>query len=107
MAAVLNRASPHTGTGTNLLKDSLRPHKKVAWLMVFFSMITNLAALAMSLYMMQLFDRVMSSRSHDTLVFLTLAIGMAIVLAGVLEAVRQNIANRLGTWLARKSAPNF
>lgn len=94
-------------TGVNLLKDSLRPHKKVALLLVFFSMISNLAALAMSLYMMQLFDRVMSSRSHDTLMFLTLAIVMAILLAGALEAVRQNVANRLGTWLAQKIGPEL
>ena len=107
MAAVLNRASPHVAGRTNLLKESLRPHKKVALLLVFFSMISNLAALAMSLYMMQLFDRVMSSRSQDTLIFLTLAIGMAILLAGALEAVRQNVANRLGTWLAQKIGPEL
>ncbi len=107
MAAVLNRTSPQVAGKTNLLKESLRPHKKVALLLVFFSMISNLAALAMSLYMMQLFDRVMSSRSQDTLIFLTLAIGMAILLAGVLEAVRQNVANRLGTWLAQKIGPEL
>ena len=49
MAAVLNRASPQVAGKTNLLKESLRPHKKVALLLVFFSMISNLAALAMSL----------------------------------------------------------
>lgn len=107
MASLPNHAAVARPTGTNLLKDSLRPHKKVALLLIFFSMISNLAALAMSLYMMQLFDRVMSSRSEDTLMFLTLAIVMAILLAGALEAVRQNVANRLGTWLAQKIGPEL
>ena len=58
MAAVLNRASPQVAGKTNLLKESLRPHKKVALLLVFFSMISNPPELAMSLYLMQFFDRV-------------------------------------------------
>ena len=91
----------------NLLKDSLRPHRGVAVQLILFSMITNLSALAMSLYMMQLFDRVLSSRSQDTLFFLVLAIMLVITLAGLLEGVRQKIANRIGTWLSQKLGPQL
>ena len=92
---------------TNLLKSLLRPHRGLALQLIFFSMVTNLAALAMSLYMMQLFDRVLASRSKDTLLFLTLAIVLAILLAGALEAVRQNVANRVGTWIAQSIGPTL
>jgi ATP-binding cassette, subfamily C, bacterial exporter for protease/lipase len=102
--AFLNGKAPPAG-GENLLKDSLRPHRSILWQLIFFSMITNLAALAMSLYMMQLFDRVLSSRSYDTLLFLTIAITLAMVLAGLLEGVRQIVANRMGTWLGQKLGP--
>lgn len=91
----------------NLLKSLLRPHKGLALKLIFFSMITNMAALAMSLYMMQLFDRVLSSRSKDTLLFLSIAIVLAIILAGALEAVRQNVANRVGTWIAQNIGPTL
>ena len=55
----------------NLLTDSLLPQRAIAGKLIFFSMITNLAALAMSLFMMQIFDRVLSSQSKDTLFFFT------------------------------------
>ena len=62
----------------NILTDSLLPQRAIAGKLIFFSMITNLAALAMSLFMMQIFDRVLSSQSKDTLFFLVLAVTMVI-----------------------------
>lgn len=96
-----------SGQPENLLKDSLRPHRKVIWQLVFFSMISNLAALAMSLYMMQIYDRVLTSQSRDTLFYLTIAILLTMGLGGILESVRQKIANRVGTWMAQKLAPSL
>ncbi len=91
----------------NLLRDSLRPHRKILWQLIFFSMIANLAALAMSLYMMQVYDRVLTSQSKDTLAFLTIAIIFAMGLSAILEGIRQKVANRVGTWLAQKLAPSL
>lgn len=95
------------GQPKNLLRDSLRPHRKVLWQLIFFSMISNLAALAMSLYMMQIFDRVLTSQSRDTLLYLTMAILLTMGLGGILEGVRQRVANRIGTWMAQKLAPSL
>lgn len=91
----------------NLLKDSLRPHRGVIGQLVFFSFIANLAVLAMSLYMMQIYDRVLTSQSRDTLVYLTIAIMLTLLLGAVMEGVRQKIANRVGTWMAQKLAPSL
>ncbi len=96
-----------TGQPENLLKDSLRSHRKVIWQLVFFSMISNLAALAMSLYMMQIYDRVLTSQSQDTLFYLTIAILLTMGLGAILESVRQKVANRIGTWMAQKLAPSL
>jgi ATP-binding cassette, subfamily C, bacterial exporter for protease/lipase len=91
----------------NLLKDSLLPQRQVAAQLIFFSMVTNLAALAMSLYMMQIYDRVLTSQSKDTLFFLVIAIILAMGLGSILDGVRQQVANRVGTWLAQKLGPSL
>jgi ATP-binding cassette, subfamily C, bacterial exporter for protease/lipase len=91
----------------NLLKDSLLPQRNVAAQLIFFSMVTNLAALAMSLYMMQIYDRVLTSQSKDTLFFLVIAIILAMGLGSILDGVRQQVANRVGTWLAQKLGPSL
>lgn len=95
------------GRSENLLKDSLRPHRHVLWQLILFSFIANLAALAMSLYMMQIYDRVLTSQSRDTLSFLTIAIMLAMALGAILEGIRQKVANRVGTWMAQKLAPSL
>jgi PrtD family type I secretion system ABC transporter len=107
MSAKLINGSTAARAPDNLLKDSLRPLRKVLWQLILFSMIANLAALAMSLYMMQIYDRVLTSQSRDTLSFLTIAIMLAMILAGVLEGIRQKVTNRVGTWLAQKLAPSL
>ena len=91
----------------NILTDSLLPQRAIAGKLIFFSMITNLAALAMSLFMMQIFDRVLSSQSKDTLFFLVLAVTMVIGLGSMLDGIRQQVANRVGTWLAQRLGPSL
>ena len=91
----------------NLLTDSLLPQRAIVGKLVFFSMITNMTALAISLFMMQVFDRVLSSQSKDTLFFLVLAVTMVLALGAVLDGIRQQVANRVGTWLAQRLGPSL
>jgi len=70
-----------------------------------FSLVLNLLALTVPLYMMQVFDRVLSSRSHDTLFFLTLiGIGALLVLACI-DGLRARVLVRIGVWVDRATAP--
>jgi len=63
------------------------------------SLVVNLLALTAPIYMMQIFDRVLTSRSEDTLTFLFL-IGIGAVLAlAVLELSRSRILVRVSVWL--------
>ncbi|MGB5076922.1 MAG: type I secretion system permease/ATPase [Sphingorhabdus sp.] len=107
MATKLLTGPRQKGRAENLLKDSLYSQRRVAGQLIFFSMITNLAALAMSLYMMQIYDRVLTSQSKDTLFFLVIAIMLAIGLGSMLDGIRQQVANRIGTWLAQKIGPSL
>lgn len=107
MALNFMRAARENAGSGNLLKDSLLPQRVVAGQLIFYSMITNLAALAMSLYMMQIYDRVLTSQSKDTLFFLVIAIVLAMLLGSILDGVRQQVANRVGTWLAQKLGPSL
>ncbi|MDH3700009.1 MAG: type I secretion system permease/ATPase [Alphaproteobacteria bacterium] len=66
---------------------------------VIFSLCINLLMLTSPLYMLQLFDRVLNSRSEETLVYLTLIAALAFVTLGVLEAVRNHVLVRLNCWI--------
>ncbi|EQB05450.1 hypothetical protein L288_12455 [Sphingobium quisquiliarum P25] len=83
----------------------VRPYSSIVLRVVIFSGIINCLTLVTSLYMMQVYDRVLTSQSKDTLLFLTIAVIFAIGLSAVLEGVRQKVANRIGTWIAQKLGP--
>ena len=61
-----------------------------------FSFFLNLLVLVVPLYMLQVFDRVLSSRSESTLVMLTILAGFMLVILGILEAVRSRVLVRTG-----------
>jgi PrtD family type I secretion system ABC transporter len=67
-----------------------------------FSMCINILMLTAPLYMLQLFDRVLASRSGDTLVLLTIIAAAAILTLALLDAVRGQAMVRIGTWLDRR-----
>jgi len=62
--------------------------------MAWFSLATNLLLLAIPLYMLQIYDRVLPSQSSQTLVYLSLIALAALVVLGLLEVTRTIIANR-------------
>jgi ATP-binding cassette subfamily C exporter for protease/lipase len=61
-----------------------------------FSAISNLMMLAPSLYMLQVYDRVLGSRNEITLLMLTLMIVGAYLFIGALELVRSFVLVRVG-----------
>ena len=62
----------------------------------FFSMILNILMLAGPLYMLQVYDRVLTSQNMDTLVALSILLGGVFVVTGLLDLIRMRILNRLG-----------
>ncbi|MBK6388588.1 MAG: hypothetical protein IPF71_18515 [Rhodoferax sp.] len=66
-----------------------------------FSVFINLALLAPSLYMLQVFDRVMTSRSKETLIMLTLVAVVALLMMLALDFLRTLLLAKAGTALDR------
>lgn len=64
------------------------------WLLIF-SIAANLLLLAMPLHMIAIYDRVLVSRSTETLLYITLIALAALVLLGATEAIRSMIAQRM------------
>jgi PrtD family type I secretion system ABC transporter len=72
-----------------------------------FSFLINLLAVVTSLYMMLLFDRVMPSGSMPTLIWLTVIACVALLVMGLLDAVRTSTVNRLGAWFEARLGPDL
>jgi len=60
------------------------------------SLFINASMLATPLYSMQIYDRVLTSRSVGTLTMLTVVVGMFLVLYGILEFARSGVLARAG-----------
>lgn len=72
-----------------------------------FSFFINLLVLTSPLYMLQIFDRVLTGGRWETLLMLTLIAGIAILLMGLLEMVRGQVLGRIGRWLYQRLAPGL
>ena len=70
-----------------------------------FSGVVNLLQLTVSLYMMQVFDRVLGSRSLDTLYYLTGIAIFALLIMAILDGLRGQVMQRLASWIEGKVAP--
>lgn len=88
------RARPHFAVQF-VVRSCLRA---LVWLLLF-SLGINLLILASPIYMMQVFDRVLSSGSFETLIFLTVIAGIAVFVMGIVETARGRFLIRVGNWL--------
>ncbi|MEX0371477.1 MAG: type I secretion system permease/ATPase [Tateyamaria sp.] len=62
----------------------------------FFSMILNVLMLAGPLYMLQVYDRVLTSQNMDTLIALSILLGGVFLVTGLLDLIRMRILSRVG-----------
>ena len=60
-----------------------------------FSLFINLLMLMAPLYVLQIFDRVLTTESRETLLYLTVIAAVAFVTLGLLEGVRAQVLVRL------------
>ena len=81
-ASILDEAHP------SRLSDGIERSRKGFLAVTAFSLCINLLMLTAPLFMLQLFDRVLSSRSIDTLFFLLLIAGLALFIMAAFEIVR-------------------
>jgi len=81
------------------LHEALRLCKGAFLSAAGFSLVINLLMLTPTIYMLQLYDRVLSSRSQETLLMLTLIVVAIFVTQGALEWVRSQILVRVSAKL--------
>lgn len=72
---------------------------------MIFSCAVNILYLALPLYMSQVYDRVLSSRSIETLVILTIGAGFTFLISGVLEEIRTRLLVAMGVAFDGEVAP--
>jgi len=87
------------------LEAALRACAGSLGLVFAYSCSYNLLLLAPSIYLLQIYDRVLSSRSADTLLMLTLIVAFTVVVGGVLDALRRAALGRIGEWLEEELHP--
>ena len=72
-----------------------------------FSLAINLLILTPSLYMMQVYDRVITTGHLETLIFLTAIAALALMVLTTLDSLRSSIMVRVGCWLNDRLGPVF
>lgn len=82
--------------GVEELRAALAESRAAFIAIGIFSFFVNLLVLTGSLYSLQVYDRVLTSRSEPTLVVLTLLLIMLYAIMGVLDHMRGRIAARIG-----------
>jgi len=100
-------AEPNRKSDPTILTSALGAMKRAMLFILVFSFAINFLSLLQPLYTMQVFDRVFTTRSVDTLIGLTAVIIIGYMFYGALYAIRAGIVGRIVEWLERSIAPQL
>ena len=95
-----------TSKEQNPVKATLRACHGAFGVIMAFSLVTNLLTLASPIYMMQVYDTVLASRSGDTLLMMTLITVFALGVLCLVDAIRAQVLVRVGNWLDDRLGPS-
>ncbi|MEP4198494.1 MAG: type I secretion system permease/ATPase [Aliishimia sp.] len=87
--------NPHAN-GREELRKARRQSRGLYWAVGIFSFFANLLMLTGPLYMLQVYDRVLGSRSEETLVALSMIVIFLYGIMGLMEFVRGRVMGRAG-----------
>lgn len=97
----------HDHERLNFLELALRRSRRAfAWASIIGFLI-NLLVLTVPLYMMQIFDRVVISKSFSSLAYLTLIAVCALAVYGIFETLRGRILAKTSVWIENAVAPRL
>jgi ATP-binding cassette subfamily C protein len=82
--------------GREELKSARRENRRLFLAVFIFSVFVNLLMLTGPLYMLQVYDRVIASRSEETLVALSILVTCLFVAMGLLDNARGRVMARVG-----------
>jgi len=87
------------------LQDVLFQIRKSFYQILLFSCAINLFILTVPLYLLQVYTRVLSSKSYETLLYLTLIALIAIAVMGCIEVIRSRMLQTIGIWTGYRLSP--
>ena len=89
-------STPATKPKNDEIRAAIGSFKSAFFTVALFSMFLNVLALSPSIYMLQVYDRVLVSRNITTLVMLSLLVVGVYILMGAMEATRTFVLTRVG-----------
>ena len=96
--------APRSGRG-NELKQALSACRSAFMVIGLFTLVINLLMLTSPIYMMQVYDRVLTTGRIETLLLLTVLAAAALLLLGGLDTLRTAVTVRIGGWLNGRLGP--
>jgi len=78
------------------LRTVIAAQRGLIFLLLFFGSFVNILVLTGPIFALQVYDRVLGSRSQETLVSLTLLMAFLFVIMGILDHARKRIAAHMG-----------
>src|SRR3954470_6725913 len=90
-----------------LLTDALRQCRSHFAAAAMFSLLLNILYLAPTLYMLQVYDRVVPTGGKTTLLFITLALALALLSLSILDMVRNRLLVRASQRIDALLAPRI
>ena len=92
---------PRPRAPTDPVRAALRSNRLALWGVGIFSAIINILLLTSPIFMLQVYDRVLTSRSQQTLIALLGVAILLLVLMAILDQLRSSILIRIGLSLDR------
>jgi len=90
---------------TNPLRDAFKKCRFVLLAVAVVSLFVNVLMLTVPLYMLQIYGRVLVSRSEETLIYLSIAAVGALLVVASLDYTRSRILAHLSAWLENRLGP--
>lgn len=91
----------------NKIDQALKACKRAFNYIVFFGFIVSFLTLATSIYSLEVFDRVLSSGSIETLIALTIIIVIFSIILHFVQAIRSTITSHISKYLDQKLSSLF
>lgn len=89
-------ANPNLRKGQEELRKARRASRGLYWAVGVFSLFANMLMLTGPIFMLQVYDRVLGSRSEETLIALALLVAFLYGVMGLLDYARGRIMARVG-----------
>lgn len=102
MTQTRDPASRNSADRPPATRDTASRARRALWTAILFSLVINLLMLTAPLYMLQVFDRVIVSRSLETLLYLSLFAGVALLVMWVLDLCRSAVMASVAVWMERR-----